>query len=38
MDLIYWRHPTVPGIKVEEVTDAGEANDKYWLDGARQIY
>lgn len=39
MEHIYWRHPTVPGIKVEEVSgehSAGAA--KVWLEMARQVY
>ena len=38
MDLIYWRHPTVPAIKIEEVTDGEGDYGKYWLEAARQIY
>lgn len=38
MDLIYWRHPTVPGIKVEEITDADKDTSPYWLEAAKQVY
>lgn len=37
-DFIYWRHPTLPGIKVEEVTGGDEFHGKAWFDAARQIY
>lgn len=37
-DFVYWRHPTLPGIKVEEVTEGVEYNGAAWLDMARQIY
>lgn len=38
MELVYWRHPTVPGIKVEEVSEGGMYKDKLWLEMARQLY
>jgi hypothetical protein len=38
MDFIYWRHPTVPGIKVEEITGGEHYRGKVWLDMARQVY
>lgn len=38
MDFVYWRHPTVPGIKVEEVTGGEHYQGKVWLEMARQVY
>lgn len=39
MEHVYWRHPTVPGIKVEEVSgECPKGMGKVWLDMARQIY
>lgn len=38
MDFIYWRHPTVPGIKVEEITGGEYYKGKVWLEMARQVY
>ncbi len=39
MEHVYWRHPTVPGIKVEEVSGECPAGmGKVWLEMARQIY
>lgn len=39
MEHIYWRHPTVPGIKVEEVSgEHSPGKTKVWLEIARQIY
>lgn len=37
-DFIYWRHPTVPGIKVEEVTGGDSYSGKLWFEMARQLY
>lgn len=37
-DFIYWRHPTLPGIKVEEVSGGGACSDRIWLEMARQLY
>ncbi len=37
MDFIYWRHPTIPGIKVEEITGGEYYKGKVWLDMARQV-
>lgn len=37
-DFVYWRHPTLPGIKVEEVSEGNDYAGKAWLDMARQIY
>lgn len=36
-DFIYWRHPTPPGIKVEEVS-GGYGNASVWREMAMQIY
>lgn len=36
--MIYWRHPTVPGIKVEEVTGGEQYRGAVWLEVARQVY
>ena len=38
MEFIYWRHPTVPGIKVEEVTGGECYKGNLWLEMARQVY
>lgn len=38
MEFIYWRHPTLPGIKVEEVTGGGRYSGKVWFEMARQVY
>ena len=38
MDFIYWRHPTIPGIKVEEVSGGEHYKGNVWLDMARQLY
>ena len=37
-DLIYWRHPTLPGIKVEEISGGEGREGKVWLEMARQVY
>lgn len=37
-ELIYWRHPTVPGIKVEEISGGEGYDSKLWLELARQLY
>lgn len=37
-ELIYWRHPTVPGIKVEEISGGEGLDSKLWLEMARQLY
>lgn len=37
-DFIYWRHPTVPGIKVEEVTGGDRYSGELWRSMARQLY
>ena len=37
-EFIYWRHRTVPGIKVEEVCGAEDRPLKLWLEMAYQVY
>lgn len=37
-DFIYWRHPSVPGIKVEEITGGERYKDATWLEMAQQVY
>lgn len=37
-DFIYWRHPTIPGIKVEEITGGERYTGKIWYEMARQLY
>lgn len=37
-DFIYWRHPTVPGIKVEEVTGGDRYKGNVWRSMAEQVY
>lgn len=37
-EFVYWRHPTLPCIKVEEITEGEEYAGPAWLDGALQIY
>lgn len=37
-DFVYWRHPTLPGIKVEEISGGEDYKGPAWLDMARQIY
>lgn len=37
-DFVYWRHPTMPCIKVEEITEGEDYCGPAWLEGARQIY
>lgn len=37
-EFVYWRHPTLPGIKVEEVTGGARYRGELWLDMARQVY
>lgn len=37
-DFIFWKHPTLPGIKVEEImADETDLNKKLWMEMARQI-
>ncbi len=37
-DFIYWRHPSIPGIKVEEITGGETKDPKLWMEMARQLY
>lgn len=37
-EFIYWRHPSAPGIKVEEVCGAEDKKGKLWREMALQIY
>ncbi len=37
-EFVYWRHPTLPCIKVEEITEGDGFSGAAWLEGARQIY
>lgn len=37
-DFIYWRHPTIPGIKVEEVSGGDRYSGELWRSMARQLY
>ena len=37
-DFVYWRHPTLPCIKVEEITEGDDYKGPAWMDMARQIY
>lgn len=38
MEFVYWRHPSVPGIKVEEVTGGEHYKGKIWREMALQLY
>lgn len=37
-DFIYWRHPTIPGIKVEEVCGGEDKTGRLWKEMAYQLY
>ena len=37
-ELIYWRHPSIPGIKIEEICGGEDKGKKLWLEMAYQIY
>lgn len=37
-DFIYWRHPTIPGIKVEEVSGGDRYTGATWQQMALQVY
>lgn len=37
-DFIYWRHPTIPGIKVEEVSGGDRYSGELWRSMAKQLY
>lgn len=37
-EFIYWRHPTLPGIKVEEISGREDKKGGIWREMARQVY
>lgn len=37
-EFIYWRHPSLPGIKIEEVCGGEDKKGRVWLEMARQVY
>lgn len=37
-ELVYWRHPTLPCIKVEEISEGEEYSGPAWMTAARQVY
>ncbi|MDE6717426.1 MAG: 4'-phosphopantetheinyl transferase superfamily protein [Muribaculaceae bacterium] len=37
-EFIYWRHPSVPGIKIEEICGGEDKSGKLWKDMAYQVY
>lgn len=37
-DFIYWRHPTPPGIKVEEISGREDMSGELWRKMAMQVY
>lgn len=37
-DFIYWRHPSIPGIKIEEISGGTRYSGTLWLEMARQVY
>lgn len=37
-ELIYWRHYTPVGIKIEEISGAEDKSRKLWIEMARQLY
>lgn len=37
-EFIYWRHPSVPGIKIEEVCGGEDKKGKVWREMAMQVY
>lgn len=37
-EFIYWRHPSIPGIKIEEVCGAQDKKGKVWREMAFQVY
>lgn len=37
-EFIYWRHPSIPGIKIEEVCGGEDKSGKLWKDMACQVY
>lgn len=37
-EFIYWRHPSIPGIKIEEVCGGEDKDGKLWKEMAYQLY
>ena len=37
-DFIYWRHPSIPGIKIEEISGGDTEDPKLWMEMALQLY
>ena len=37
-EFIYWRHPSIPGIKLEEVSGGEDKSGRLWIEMARQVY
>jgi len=37
-EFIYWRHPSIPGIKIEEVCGGEDKSGNLWLEMAYQVY
>ncbi|MCM1369998.1 MAG: 4'-phosphopantetheinyl transferase superfamily protein [Candidatus Amulumruptor caecigallinarius] len=37
-EMVYWRHPSVAGIKIEEITEGFGIPEKIWIEMARQLY
>ncbi len=37
-EFIYWRHPSIPGIKIEEVCGGEDKSGKLWKEMAYQLY
>lgn len=37
-EMIYWRHPSLPCIKIEEITEGTRYKGSTWLDVASQVY
>ena len=37
-EFIYWRHPSLPGIKIEEVSGGEDKSGKLWKEMAYQLY
>lgn len=38
MEFIYWRHPSVPGIKIEEISGGDHYSGNTWREMAKQLY
>ncbi len=37
-EFIYWRHPSIPGIKIEEICGGEDKSGKLWKEMAYQLY